>query len=94
MKKAGLISIILALFALAAGCGGNQAACEDYVESYNDLECVSQKLSVEETCPDALDDDDCDMEDYYACLTEETTCSNGRLSEPAAGKCKLACDEE
>ena len=93
MSKISYIFIISALVSLAIGCGGNQAACEDYVDSYNELECVSQKLSIEEECPDELDDNECDMEDYYACLTDEATCSDGKLINNTA-KCSKDCEEE
>lgn len=94
MRKTTLFYLFPALFILAVGCGGNQAACEDYVDSVNELECVSQELSADEKCPEDLDDDECDMEDYYSCLADETTCSDGELQSPAAGKCTLECEQE
>jgi hypothetical protein len=92
MRRTVLFCLFSALFLLAVGCGGNQAACEDYVDSVNELECGSQELSTEEECPTELDDDECDMEDYYSCLADETTCSNGELQSPAAGVCTLDCE--
>jgi hypothetical protein len=92
MRRTALFCLFSALFLLTIGCGGNQAACEDYVDSVNELECVTQELSAEEECPDALDDDECDMEEYYSCLTDETTCSGDQLQPPAEGKCALDCE--
>jgi hypothetical protein len=40
----------------------------------------------------AVIDDECDMEDYYSCLADKTTCSNGKLQSAAAGECVLDCD--
>jgi hypothetical protein len=92
MKRTTLFYLLSALFLLATGCGGNQAACEDYVDSVNELECVNQKLDAEDECPDELDDDECDMEDYYGCLADNTTCLDGQLQSPAAGECTLDCE--
>lgn len=91
MRKAGLFCVTSVLFVMAAGCGGNQAACEDYVDRYNDLECAAQQLSAEQTCPASLDEDDCDMEDYYACLADGTVCEDGQVSEP---ECSLDCEAD
>ena len=33
-----------------------------------------------------------DMEDYYSCLADKTTCSEGKLQSPAAGECTLDCE--
>jgi hypothetical protein len=92
MRKTALFYLFSTLFLMAVGCGGNQAACEDYVDSVNELECVTQELNAEEECPAELDDDDCDIEDYYSCLADKTTCSGGELQSPAAGECTLDCE--
>jgi hypothetical protein len=94
MKRTIVFYALSALFTLAVGCGSNQAACEDYVDSYNKLECVGQKLDTDEKCPDQLDDDECDMESYYKCLSKKTTCADGGLTEPSDKQCSLDCDDD
>ncbi len=94
MRKSVSLSIVAGLCAILVGCGGNQAACEDYVDDYNELSCVSNELNKADECPESLDDDECDLDDYYACLSEETTCSQGSLVKPKSGACKKDCDEE
>jgi len=92
MRQTILLYIFSTLVLSIVGCGGNQAACEDYVDSVNQLECITQELSTEEKCPDDLDDDECDMEEYYSCLAEKTTCADDALQSPAAGECTLDCE--
>ncbi len=86
MKWIGLITVTLATLGLT-GCGDsadNVAACEGYVQQINSLECYSgaARLDPGSTCG-AFDDTDCDISDYFDCLTENTTCmSIGGMSVP------------
>ena len=60
--------------AISVGCGGpdNAAACQEYVDKVNTLDCYkSVKFTTD--CS-AYDNTDCDISDYFNCLTDNTKC--------------------
>ncbi|MFH1275512.1 MAG: hypothetical protein ABIH82_00210 [Candidatus Woesearchaeota archaeon] len=73
--------VMLALgtgLALATACSPkNQAACKDYVGSYNGLVCVidSGKLDEKNYCSDTLDGG-CDITKWYECMADAHFCEN------------------
>ena len=78
----------------AAGCGGtdNVATCQAYVDKINTLDCLGGvKFTFD--CS-VYDQTDCDISDYFTCLTNDTKCTDGALDQSTAGECvsKATCN--
>lgn len=70
----------LVLCACDNGGGGfdNRGACMAYVNTVNDLPCVSTatELNAAALCPESLNNTTCDVSGYYDCLSEAYQCMN------------------
>ena len=76
---------VLCVFTI--GCTpSNQAACQDYVATFNALDCVTanQQLDPIVDCPDSLDEGGANCTAFYACLKESFMCDTGSLISTAS----------
>lgn len=68
----------LTLGACGGGGGGsdNRAACMAYVNTVNDLPCISSttELDAASLCPESLNNSTCDVSAYYECLADAYQC--------------------
>ena len=78
MRASLLVALVGFVLAVAACGTGTKDACEDYIDSYNDLECVTEALERSTFCTDDLDDA-CDLTAYYECLATAHSCTDGVL---------------
>jgi hypothetical protein len=71
----------------------NAAACQDYIDKVNTLDCYkSAKFTFD--CS-VYDQTDCDISDYFECLTTNTKCdANGIPDVTGTTQCtsKATCD--
>lgn len=103
-----LFALPLLALPLLAGCadggegeaGGdsfdNQAACEAFVDAYNDLECVDSTVSVDpdQACV-GYTDTTVDCSNIFACWTDNMVCEDlGGVSVPAnyVDGCPTVCE--
>ena len=85
-----ICAALCTFFACSSGGGDvgeeNQAACEAYVNTYNELPCVSDavKFDVGSACA-PLSNFDCDVSEYYDCLSQSWACTEiAGISTPDA----------
>ena len=85
MKASTFSPLPLALALFACSSADNQAACEAWINTYNDLPCVDGALGMTAAaaCPESLNDLDCDASEYYDCLMTNVRCMDvGGTSVP------------
>lgn len=85
--------VSLLAFGLACGGGtgghaGNEAACGKYVEHMNGLSCMGGvTMDKSQTCA-MLDMSPTNMEGYYGCLVENTSC-DGQIPKISTENCSI-----
>ena len=88
----GLVGI---LGALGLGCGSsidNYGACQDYVKTVNDLECIGGASLPESTCDGYKNSTTCDVSEYFDCVSSHYVCKDGALDTTELAKnadCKV-----
>ena len=80
----------LTLFGCSVG-SDNVAACEAYV---NSSDCGDTNASTIVNSCDSFADTECDVSEYFDCLAENVTCTDGVLDTTGAATCasKLSCN--
>ncbi len=94
MKKLALVACA-SLLSLAS-CGGDpdQAACQEYVETYNAVyrDCeIDSSLDAEIQCPESLSDDGCSQQTYYECLRDAPHCEDDGTVTNDPSVCNPSC---
>ena len=64
----------------SAGSNANVAACQKYVEVFNEASCTQVDLSAADMCPSTLDMANCDYGAYYTCMADAVKC-NGEFPD-------------
>lgn len=89
MLRTGLQGLSIGVFlAVSLACSGatgwlgpridNTPACRQFVDVYNQLECVPENGRLgDDVCPGWLDRSGCDLTDYYGCLVQSAVCRDG-----------------
>jgi len=78
-------AITMLAFGFLAACGGadNVGACEDWIAS---LDCGDYDPGSVITCS-VYEDYPCDISDYFNCLTEKGTCTDGVYDASGWAEC-------
>lgn len=100
--RRALVACVLVVGVL--GCGGfgdlfgpkfdNAAACRQYVDTWNHLDCLPESGRLgDDVCPEWLDRTGCDLTEYYSCLTQSVVCRDGVPWVASRAECgDTACD--
>lgn len=73
MKKLFVLTSLLFLTTSCSEDFNNEAACQDWIDAFS---CGDTDISSSVDCS-LYADVDCDVSDYFNCLTENTTCEMG-----------------
>jgi hypothetical protein len=96
--KVGIAAAVALGFGLACsgmdlptggGSHANVAACNQYVDAFNNAACNAVDLNAGDLCPETLDMSPCDMSPYYQCMAEAVKCNGDFLDISGQANCSM-----